>query len=280
MTFEEIDLLVRRANPVPVRSVPAPLPSAGEDHVRGGTAMQIEDLDSTASIQRRPGGRLPSGPIAVAAAALVIVVALVAVSTITGGDDSSDTAAPDMSPAAVADAFVASLADYDAAEALSYLRDDGLAEAAGAAGRLHYGPGAVGLASDLRWREVTGFQWFFDPCEEVDGDSGSDHSTLRCPFAYHGIHSEEQGHEPYEGSTYRIVVRDGRIHGFTEQIDCLGNGFNDEVWVPFLQWLVANHPDDVSVMYPDGRGASRHSTTDESIDLWERRSREYVDATR
>jgi hypothetical protein len=279
MTFEEIDLLVRRANPVPDPSVLAPLPSAGEDDVRGGTAMQIEDLDSTGSIQRRPGGRFPSGPVAVVAAALVIVVALAAVSAITGGDDSSDTAAAGMSPAAVADAFVASLADYDAAEAMSYLSDDELTVVAGAAGRLHYGPGAVGLAGDLRWREVTGFQWFFDPCEEVDGDSGSDQSTLRCPFAYHGIHSEEQGHEPYEGSTYRIVVRDGRIYGFTEQIEYLDNGFSDEVWTPFVRWLIANHPDDVSVMYTDA-GASVHRTTDESIDLWERRSREYVDATR
>jgi hypothetical protein len=278
MTFEEIDLLVRRANPVPDPSVLAPLPSAGEDDVRGGTAMQIEDLDSTASIQRRPGGRLPSGLVAIAAAALVIVVALVAVSAITGGDDSIDTAAAGMSPAAVADAFVASLADYDAAEAMSYLSDDELSEAAGVAGRLHYGPGAVGLAGDLRWREVTGFQWFFDPCEEVDGDSDSDQSTLRCPFAYHGIRSEEQGHEPYEGSTYRIVVRDGRIYGFTEQLEWNGNGFNDEVYLPFLQWLRANHPDDVSVMFT--AGGSVHRTTDESIDLWERRSREYVDATR
>jgi hypothetical protein len=74
-------------------------------------------------------------------------------------------------------------------------------------------------------------------------------------------------------------VRDGRIDGFTEQIEYRENGFNDEVWEPFLQWLIANHPDEVSIMYTDA-SASRHSTTDESIALWERRSREYVDAAR
>lgn len=270
MTFEEIDRLVRRANPVPDPSVLEPLSTtdeADEDDVRRGTAMQIQDLSSTAEVQRRADARFPSGRFAiVAAAAAVIVVALVAVSASTGSDDDgSDAAAmPTVAPTALADSFVANLAEHDAAGAMSYLTADSAAA-------------HDDLARDLRWAEATGFEQSFDGCREVGG--GSDHTIVRCSFAYHGLRSAELGLGPYEGSSYRIVVRDGRIDGFVEQLEFEENGFNVEVWEPFYEWLLANHRGDVSVMFTDD-SAEAHSNTDESIALWERRSQEYVEAAR
>lgn len=267
MTFEEIDLLVRRANPVPDPRVLEPLPSTDdEEDVRRGTTMQIQDLKSTAETQHRADARFPSGRVTlVAAAALVLAVALVAISAGTGGDGGTDTAGvPTVSPVAVADSFVDRLAEYDVVEAMSFLTADSLAT-------------HDGLASELRWREASGFQWSFDRCREVGG--GSDHAIVRCPFAYQGLRSDALGLGPYEGGSYRIVIRDGRVDGFTEQLEFQENDFNDEVWEPFYEWLLATHPDDVAVMYSND-SAEGYSTTDESIALWERRTREYVDAAR
>ncbi len=266
MTFEEIDQLVRRANPVPDPSLLRSSSSTVEDDVRRGTGMQVQELNSTAEIQRRANGRFPSGRFAiVAAAAVVIVIALVGVSSSTGGDDDTDAAAvPTVAPTELADSFVASLAEYDAVEATSYLT---------AASRSTHDD----LPSELRSRAATGFEMFFDRCREVGG--GSDHTIVRCPFAYHGLRSEELGFEPYEGSTYRIVVRDGRIDGFSEKLEFELNRFSVEVWEPFHEWLLATHPDDVAVMYTD-ESAEDRSTTDESNALWERRTREYVETVR
>ena len=40
------------------------------------------------------------------------------------------------------------------------------------------------------------------------------------------------------------------------------NDFNDRIWEPFYEWVSANHPDDVAVMYSDAD--SGYSVTDES----------------
>lgn len=270
MTFEEIDLLVRRANPVPDLGAPGALPSTGEDEherARRGTTMQIQDLSSSTAIQHRTGGRFSSGRLPIIAAAAVVAVALVAAVWATGdGEDGIDAAgAPPLTPTAVADSFVASLAGYDTVGAVSHL----------SAVSLNAAGGRVGVLRDLRWREASGFQWSFDACREVGG--GTDHTIVRCPFAFHGIRSAELGLGPFEGSSYRIVVRHGRIDGFAEQLDLEDNGFNVAVWEPFHDWLVANHPGDVSAMFTDD-AASSPRTTDESISLWEARSREYVEA--
>ena len=46
------------------------------------------------------------------------------------------------------------------------------------------------------------------------------------------------------------------------------------MWEPFRDWVSKTYPKDFEVMYVDGGG--NFSLTEESIRLWERRSRQYV----
>ncbi len=113
MGFEEIDALVRRANPVPDPRALAPVPpllSAGD--VPRRTAMQIEDLtemmndssgETTTTAIQRDGWHGKRRPFAIAAVTALVVVALIAVTAISGGDD-SNTADAGTTPVGLADA--------------------------------------------------------------------------------------------------------------------------------------------------------------------------------
>jgi hypothetical protein len=49
------------------------------------------------------------------------------------------------------------------------------------------------------------------------------------------------------------------------------------MWFPFADWLVANHPDDVLVMFATADGAwLKDSYTDDEIRVWAQRVKEYV----
>ena len=277
MRFEEIDQLVRRANPVPDPSELGTVsPSVNGNHHRGGTTMQIQDLsddtrdltDST-SVQRRPRGGSSRRWLTGAAAAIAVVAALVTVSVVIGDDDGTDEpAAVAASPIHLADSFLAAWADFDADEATSYLSPEAIAASGG----------LDDVRNELRWREAMGWQWLFEGCEEVA--AGTARTILRCPFSYHAVRSDELGFPPFEGSSYRIVVGpEGQITSFTENIEFERNRFSVEVFEPFQEWVSTNHPDDVDVMYTDATG-SEFGDTDESIALWETRTREYVEAMR
>jgi hypothetical protein len=47
------------------------------------------------------------------------------------------------------------------------------------------------------------------------------------------------------------------------------------MWEPFAGWVSKAHPEDAAVMYTDGT-YSLARLTEESIRLWDQRSREYV----
>lgn len=57
----------------------------------------------------------------------------------------------------------------------------------------------------------------------------------------------------------------------------MDNGFNDEIWTPFFNWIAATYSDDVPVMYSQPHPGGEANKTPESIVLWEQRSREYVE---
>jgi hypothetical protein len=132
-----------------------------------------------------------------------------------------------------------------------------------------------GMRLRLRFDEANGLKTILESCEER-GVSASG-TEVRCAYDYHAIRSDEIGLGPFRGSHYDIIIRDGEVVSvsgafFTE------NGFSRQVWGPFADWLAETY-DDVLVMYTNGSQAMEQ-ITDESMALWEERSREYVEFVR
>jgi hypothetical protein len=70
-----------------------------------------------------------------------------------------------------------------------------------------------------------------------------------------------------------MTVRDGKI--VQAAIFWNTRRFSPQVWEPFANWVSENHPKDFEAMYING--GSNYRITEESIRLWERHTREYVE---
>ncbi len=141
--------------------------------------------------------------------------------------------------------------------------------------------GATGFRSESEqrleadYKQAVGSKRISGPCEvSVTGPEGT---TVLCSFEYHMLRSDEIGLGPYSAAD-RVTVRDGKVVSVEDASQIPqgseGDPFSDEMWEPFQAWVAQNHPEDVSVMY-DGNG---WRITEESIPLWEQRTREYVEA--
>jgi hypothetical protein len=125
----------------------------------------------------------------------------------------------------------------------------------------------------IRTMEAAGFKVTLDSC--VETISGTYASVVRCTYDFHALRSDEIGRGPYSGNYAEFTIRDGEI------IDVLAPRnleFLREMAEPFADWVSANYPDDVAVMYTPHFSDFRLSP--ESIRLWERRSREYAKAVK
>ncbi len=174
-------------------------------------------------------------------------------------------------PLGVATDFLQAYGSFDADTAVGYLADDadidGLigTEAVSATGN----PGQLQLL--ISWLQAGGFEQVLAPCD-VLGTSGTD-TNLRCTFSFHLFRSNEIGRGPFDGSSYNLTVREGKIaqasvHYDTEQ-------FGPQMWDPFAAWVSTNHPEDVPVMYEDTT-LTNYRLSPDSIARWEQRTRGYV----
>ena len=92
----------------------------------------------------------------------------------------------------------------------------------------------------------------------------------------HALRSDEIGLGPYTANYWDLVVSDEEIVSATWNWAFMTNGFSEEMWEPFADWVSAEHPEDVSVMYTDASQTSQRMSQ-ESVRLWEERTREYAD---
>jgi hypothetical protein len=162
----------------------------------------------------------------------------------------------------VARGFVDAYGAFDADRALSFLTDEVVA---------------------ARWDSPESFRLHLDVLkamgyeQAITGCAPSGQSGARCDYDFQAIRSGELGLGPYTGNTWDFGVRDGRIAALAQVIAYEANGFSDQVWEPFAEWIATIHPGDVATMY-DGPGQSDFRPTEESARLWEQRSREYAQA--
>jgi hypothetical protein len=253
MTLEQIDRMVRQANPVPDLKALEPVDASVLvlDQQRR-TEMQTNDRVEVDQGQQKPVRGFLVGIAAVAAVVVGIVILF----------QSRDGVAP---ATGVANEFIEAFASFDADRAASLLAADA---------DLIAFDNVDGMRREIRFLEAEGFKLILDSCDEHSTTSAG--AEVRCAYAYHTIRSDEIGLGPFGGSYYDFTIRDGEIVSVSGHFEFMRNGFSQQMWEPFADWVAETYPDDVLVMYTD-RSQTQQLYTDESIALWEERSREYVE---
>jgi hypothetical protein len=220
--------------------------------------------------QRRWSGGKRIGALAAAAVALALIAAFLIIQS------REEAPATDQAPVAaeaagntvnaraekVATGFLEAFGAFDVDRAMTYLADDAIIASLSA----QDDPRLL-----LSWLEATGYQQILHSCEGV-GSSAS--SSVRCTFDFNGLRSREIGRGPFGGSSFDLVVRDGKIVQASQNWEI--EKFSPQVWEPFASWVSTAHPNDAAVMYLD-ESHSNVRLTRESIRLWELRTREYVE---
>jgi hypothetical protein len=255
MTLDQIDQLVRKANPVPDLNVLEPVETSVLvlDQQRR-TEMQTHDRVEVDQLPREPRRNLFIGIAAVAAIVVGVLVFL-------RPPDGAPVA--DQPPIEVATAFVKAFGAFDIDEAVSYLAPNvDLGDFYESEDRLRLGN---------RMLEAQGFKLMLNSCQEES--SSTPETTVRCTFNFHDIRSDEIGLGPFRGSTFEFRILGGEIVWLSMLWEI--EDFSPQVWEPFSIWVSQTYPDDFAIMYTDS-SAHFERLTEESIALWEQRSREYV----
>ncbi|MGH8957261.1 MAG: hypothetical protein ACRDVK_01165 [Acidimicrobiia bacterium] len=256
MTLDQIDRMVRQANPVPDLTALEPLDAPVLDEQRR-TDMQAHDrvlVDDEGGEPKRGRNLL----IGIAAAAAIIVGALLLLGPLTEDRPVADQPTT-MSAVETATAFLNAYTTYDAATAATYLAPAALADVGGS---------LENLRLELAFYESHEFKWILEPCTEQNTNPSG--TVVRCSYSAHGIRSDEIGRGPFGNNWFLVSVRDGKIGRILDQFSYSSNGFSDEMWEPFADWVTENYPDDVAVMYTDSFQETPQYT-EESIALWEQR---------
>jgi hypothetical protein len=98
-------------------------------------------------------------------------------------------------------------------------------------------------------------------------------TSVRYTSDYHNFRSDEIGRGPFSSVTFDLAVRDEEIVQARKDFGI--EEFSTQMWDPFASWVFKAYPEDAAVMYEDG-GTSGMRLTEESIRLWERHARGYV----
>ena len=200
----------------------------------------------------------------------------------TGGAGGQNATTPASEPAAaspvdtkaqeVATGFVEAFGAFDADRAISYLAEDAdilpLMTEVGI-------QDAEGTLDEFRllisMQQAVGSKLTLDSCEEMEISASA--TEVRCTFDVHSLGSDEIGLGPYSGNYFALTVSDREIVRASQYRNY--TDIYSEMWRPFATWVASNYPDDVEVMYQIGGHGER--LTSESIRLWERHIREYVE---
>ena len=194
------------------------------------------------------------GALVAAAVAIVLIAALLIIQ--------SRDEAPANKAESVATGFLEAYGAFDVEQARTYLADDATIA-------------SMTEQDDLRlllgYLEATGYRQILNDCEGV---GKSDSGSIRCTFDFHGLRSGEIGRGPFSGSSFDLVVHDGKI--VRAKQDWGIEKFSPQMWEPFAGWVSTAHPKDAAVMYTD-ESHSNVRLTEESVRLWDARTREYVE---
>ena len=168
----------------------------------------------------------------------------------------------------IAKGFLDAYGDFDTDRAISYLADDSVVAMVGTMSGTQ-----EEFRLELSLLEAIGYQHTINDCETQDDSTSDIH--LRCSFDLHALRSDALGLGPYTDNYWDLTVRDGTITSALSTWSYASNGFGDQSWGPLSSWIAAQHPDDIPAMYTDDRQTDWR-LTEQSIRLWEQRTKEYA----
>ncbi len=263
MTHDQIDRMVRRANPLPDLNAlePVGVPVLATPLERR-TEMQIDDKPGTEVQPDRKGERRSPLPLIGLAAAVLIAIGITSLSR-----EQVDTTLLDQPFTAVgaANGFLAAYSGYDADRAANYLADDV---------QLSGLDGAPDWRLGMEFMKAAGYSLLVNPC--VDGGTTDSTTWVYCPYAFHALRSEELGEGPFRGNTF-LVEFEGREITAVSRTLAIANGFAETMWVPFAEWMSENHPEEIEILYEDGERQTVQRVSEDSIPLWEQRTTEWLE---
>jgi hypothetical protein len=273
ITEDDVMRLLERADPVRDRGAAPAVDAAGYlDAALHARSTTLTLIDTEPTPTEPTSGRRRVIVIAGAAAAVVAIVAAGLVLAARGDDRQTVIPAAAPPPEEVARGFLDAYGAFDAERALTYLTDEAIARLAGTAAAANT---RDEFRLELALLEAQGYKQTITGCEpQADSASGT---TVRCSYDFHGIRSDEMGLGPYSDNYWDLTVRDGKLVSATSSIAFMTNGFSEQVWEPFAEWVATAYPDDVVRMYDSG-SQTDFRLSEESIQLWEQRSREYAAA--
>ena len=92
------------------------------------------------------------------------------------------------------------------------------------------------------------------------------------------LRSDQLGRGPYDNSLFMVTVENGKVVDASLNFSGVSNGYDDEMWHPFEAWMDEQHPEDDELMNAFWDPASTKAEIDASLQLWEQRTQDYVDA--
>ncbi|MGQ0850031.1 MAG: hypothetical protein ACT4OP_13160 [Actinomycetota bacterium] len=258
MTHDQIDRMVRQANPVPdptlLETVDVSVLVFDEQR---RTEMQSDQPIKTAQGEEKPR----RGPLVGIAAAVALVIG--ALILLQSRDDAPVADQKTASPVEIATAFVKAYQAYDVDSAASYLAPDA---------------NLAGFGEDWplnrKFLDFIGYELIIGSCETVA--TGDFTTRVRCTYDFHALISKEMGLGPFSGSYFDLSIRDGAIVSVGQRFESMSNGFSSQMWEPFAAWVAETYPEDAAIMYADWPNQSLQALTDESLSLWGQRSWDYA----
>ena len=216
--------------------------------------------------RRRRNQRIAAGVVGIA----VFVAAVWVLGTRLGHETTAPakpaTVAPgDAKALEVAKVFVTAFGAFDADRAITYLADEAALSGLGANGIREF-------RLLLSYLEAIRYRQLHTSCSDMGSSALG--TYVHCTFDLHSNGSDEIGRGPYGGSTIQFTVRDGEIVRASTYWE-IGK-YAPQMWHPFKEWVSTNYPEDVAVMYEETYPGD-YALTPESIRLWERHTREYVE---
>jgi len=221
-------------------------------------------LDTRRRDARQRGRRWAAGGLVVAAA-----TAAVAVWISSGDGDRVEPTPAGVDTVQLANAFLEAVYARDADLATSFLSPDVQITHAEAVGTV---PESA-WRDELAWQQAIGATMVDHTCRA--GETSASTSEVTCTYSLHALGSDQLRHRPYAGNTLDVTIRDGLIVAFQDEWHYMDNGFSAEMWEPFANWIVREHPSDVRVMYTSSaQNLPRLGPT--SSRRWEQRIAEWV----